>query len=159
MGDSKSIYVLMVTSMKTVMPALAPATIEGAVNASCTIDYFPAAASFDVGPLEAKGRAMKDRFPTVERWDIVKVPFMEGGRVMEYVFDMERCAVEGRCGEVPRVTMGMDARRERIVRCRDRENYRPAADEGHEDGCALAYANLFETSPDGFCAWGERRPE
>ena len=26
-----------------------------------------------------------------------------------------------------------------------------------EDGCALAYAYLFETSPDGFCAWGEER--
>lgn len=47
-------------------------------------------------------------------------------------------------------------RRERIVRCRDCKNYRPAEDDEHEDGCALAYAYLFETSPDGFCAWGER---
>lgn len=44
-----------------------------------------------------------------------------------------------------------------IVRCRDCKNYRPAEDDEHEDGCALAYAYLFETSPDGFCAWGERR--
>lgn len=47
-------------------------------------------------------------------------------------------------------------RRERIVRCRDCKNYRPAEDDEHEDGCALAYAYLFDTSPDGFCAWGER---
>ena len=47
-------------------------------------------------------------------------------------------------------------RREEIVRCRDCKNYRPAEDDEHEDGCALAYAYLFETSPDGFCAWGER---
>lgn len=79
MCESKAIYVLMVTAMKTVMPVMMPATVEGVVNASCTIDYFPAAASLDVEPLEAKGRAMKDRFTTVERWDIVKVPFMEGG--------------------------------------------------------------------------------
>ena len=79
MCESKAIYVLMVTAMKTVMPSLMPATVDGVVNASCTIDYFPAAASFDVEPLEVKGRAMEDRFPTVERWDIVKVPFMEGG--------------------------------------------------------------------------------
>ena len=45
---------------------------------------------------------------------------------------------------------------ERIVRCRDCKNYRPAEDDEHDDGCALAYAYLFETSPDGFCAWGER---
>lgn len=48
-------------------------------------------------------------------------------------------------------------RRERIVRCRDCKNYRPAEDDEHEDGCALAYAYLFETSPDGFCAWGEEK--
>lgn len=44
-----------------------------------------------------------------------------------------------------------------IVRCKDCENYVPAKDEDHEDGCALAYAYLFETSPEGFCAWGERK--
>ncbi|HIR90672.1 MAG TPA: hypothetical protein IAC01_02670 [Candidatus Limicola stercorigallinarum] len=44
-----------------------------------------------------------------------------------------------------------------IVRCRNCKNYRPAEDDEHEDGCALAYAYLFETSPDGFCAWGEPR--
>ena len=48
-------------------------------------------------------------------------------------------------------------RKERVVRCRNCINYRPAEDDGHEDGCALAYAYLFETSPDGFCAWGEPR--
>ena len=48
-------------------------------------------------------------------------------------------------------------KRERVVRCRDCINYRPAEDDEHEDGCALAYAYLFETSPDGFCAWGEER--
>lgn len=47
--------------------------------------------------------------------------------------------------------------RERVVRCRDCKNYRPAEDDEHEDGCALAYAYLFETSPDGFCAWGEEK--
>lgn len=51
---------------------------------------------------------------------------------------------------------GTVERREEIVRCRDCKNYRPAEDDEHEDGCALAYAYLFETSPDGFCAWGER---
>ena len=50
-------------------------------------------------------------------------------------------------------------RRERVVRCRNCKNYRPAEDDEHEDGCALAYAYLFETSPDGFCAWGEPREE
>lgn len=51
---------------------------------------------------------------------------------------------------------GTCERRERVVRCRDCKNYRPTEDDEHEDGCALAYAYLFETSPDGFCAWGER---
>lgn len=54
---------------------------------------------------------------------------------------------------------GLEECRERIVRCRDCKNYRPAEDEEHEDGCALAYAYLFETSPDGFCAWGVQRKE
>ena len=49
--------------------------------------------------------------------------------------------------------------KERIVRCRDCKNYRPAEDDEHEDGCALAYAYLFDTSPDGFCAWSEPRKE
>lgn len=47
--------------------------------------------------------------------------------------------------------------RERIVRCRDCANYIPAEDDDHDDGCALAYAYLFETRPDGFCAWGEEK--
>lgn len=51
----------------------------------------------------------------------------------------------------------MSKPQEKIVRCRDCKNYRPAEDDEHEDGCALAYAYLFETSPDGFCAWGEER--
>ena len=50
-------------------------------------------------------------------------------------------------------------RRERIVRCRDCKNYRPAEDDEHEDGCALAYAYLFDTSPDGFCAWASERDQ
>lgn len=54
---------------------------------------------------------------------------------------------------------GACERRERVVRCRDCKNYRPAEDDEHEDGCALAYAYLFETSPDGFCAWGNPRKE
>lgn len=49
--------------------------------------------------------------------------------------------------------------RECIVRCRDCSNYRPAEDEDNDDGCALEYAHLFETSTDGFCAWGERKEE
>lgn len=55
------------------------------------------------------------------------------------------------CGDVHHYV-----RRERVVRCRDCKHYRPSEDDEHEDGCALAYAYLFETSPDGFCAWGER---
>lgn len=47
--------------------------------------------------------------------------------------------------------------RERVVRCRNCENYIPAEDEDHDNGCALAYGGLFETNPNGFCAWAEER--
>lgn len=77
---------------------------------------------------------------------------------MEYVFDMGRCAVEGRCGEVPRVTMGMDARRERVVRCRDCGHSRRDGwecwrfvDDPEED-----FERISIAAPYGFCAWGER---
>lgn len=67
----------------------------------------------------------------------------------EYVFEIDESRADA-MGNMP------CERREEIVRCRDCKNYRPAEDDEHEDGCALAYAYLFETSPDGFCAWGER---
>ena len=79
MSEEKAIYVLMVTSAKTTMTGLMPATPEGVINARCTFEVFPAAASFDVGQLEARGRAMRERFPTVEGWEVMKVALMDGG--------------------------------------------------------------------------------
>lgn len=68
---------------------------------------------------------------------------------------LERVTLKGR-QRYPKLIRVGELDRERVVRCRDCKNYRPAEDDEHEDGCALAYAYLFETSPDGFCAWGER---
>lgn len=75
MGEAKTIYVLMVTAQNTVMPT----RIEDVIEASCTFDYFPAAASFDVEPLEAKGYLMKEIFPSVKNWEIASVPFIGDG--------------------------------------------------------------------------------
>ena len=72
MGEEKTICVLMVTTQNTVMPT----RIEDVIKASCTFSYFPAAASFDVGPLEAKGYLMKEIFPSVKSWEIAVVPFI-----------------------------------------------------------------------------------
>lgn len=74
---------------------------------------------------------------------------------MEYVFDMERCEVDGRCGEVPRVTMEMDARREPIIRCRDCSHMRHVGGAGH---VCERLPFRFRTGPNTFCSWGERRP-
>lgn len=48
-------------------------------------------------------------------------------------------------------------RRERIVRCRDCEHFRPP---GKPDParCSGVFA-FVEPDPDGFCAWGERKGE
>lgn len=73
---------------------------------------------------------------------------------MEYVFDMGRCAIEGRCGEVPRVTMGMDARSERVVRCRDCAHMRRVGGAGH---VCERLPFRFRTGPNMFCSWGERK--
>lgn len=76
----------------------------------------------------------------------------------EHVFEtVERDGSLGVVVDGSMVITGVTAQREEIVRCRDCVNYCPAEDDDHEDGCALAYAYLFKTSPDGFCAWGERR--
>ena len=40
MSEEKAIYVLMVTSAKTTMTGLMPATPEGVINARCTFESF-----------------------------------------------------------------------------------------------------------------------
>lgn len=45
--------------------------------------------------------------------------------------------------------------KERIVRCRDCASYRTGG-KGHAPRCERSIGT-FVPSPDGFCAWGERR--
>ena len=68
------INVLMVTTSKEVAPILAPATAQGAIDAICSFETFPAAVSDDVEALREHARKMCERFPTAEGWNTFEVP-------------------------------------------------------------------------------------
>lgn len=75
-----------------------------------------------------------------------------GGRMSEFIIE---CEYDFDDGWIP------GEHREEIVRCRDCKHYeywtfrdgRIAAD------CARGGDYLFDTEPNGFCAWGERRQQ
>lgn len=73
-----NLYVLMVTARKTIAPALAPATPQGAIDAMCSFETFPAAVSDDVEALREHARVLRDSFSTIEGWNIFEV-LMIGG--------------------------------------------------------------------------------
>lgn len=77
MIDGKT-YVLMVTTSKVVAPMLAPATTQGAIDAMCSFETFPAAVSDDVEALREHARKMCERFPTVDGWNTFEVPVIGG---------------------------------------------------------------------------------
>lgn len=53
---------------------LAPATAQGAIDAMCSFETFPAAVSDDVEALREHARKICDRFSTVEGWNTFEVP-------------------------------------------------------------------------------------
>lgn len=71
-------HVLMVTVRKAVAPMLAPATEQGAINAMCSFEVFPAAVSDDVEALREHARKMRERFPTIDGWNTFDVPVIGG---------------------------------------------------------------------------------
>lgn len=73
-----NIYVLMVTARKTIAPALAPATPQGAIDAMCSFETFPAAVSDDVEALREHAKALRDRLSTIDGWNIFEVPAIGG---------------------------------------------------------------------------------
>lgn len=75
--DGKT-YVLMVTAQKTMHPILAPATPQGAIEAVCSFEVFPAAVSDDVEALRERARKMREEFPTIEGWSTVEVSLIGG---------------------------------------------------------------------------------
>lgn len=77
MKDGKT-YVLMVTARKTIAPMLAPATPQGAIDAMCSFEVFPAAVSGDVEALREYAMKLRDRFSTIEGWSTLEVPVMGG---------------------------------------------------------------------------------
>lgn len=73
-----NIYVLMVTARKTIAPAIAPATPQGAIDAMCSFEVFPAAVSDDMEALREHASVLRDRFSTIEGWNIFEVPVIGG---------------------------------------------------------------------------------
>lgn len=73
-----NIYVLMVTARKTIAPALAPATPQGAIDAMCSFETFPAAVSDDVEALREHARVLSDSFSTIEGWNTFEVLVIGG---------------------------------------------------------------------------------
>lgn len=73
-----NIYVLMVTARKTIAPALAPATPQGAIDAMCSFETFPAAVSDDVEELREHARVLCDSFSTIEGWNTFEVLVIGG---------------------------------------------------------------------------------
>lgn len=71
-------FVLMVTKSKVIAPMLAPSTVQGAIDAMCSFEVFPAAASDNVDALREHARKMCDRFPTIEGWNTFEVPVIGG---------------------------------------------------------------------------------
>lgn len=75
-------HVLMVTASKVVAPMLAPATEQGAINATinamCSFEVFPAAVSDDVEALREHARKMREKFPTIDGWNTFEVPVIGG---------------------------------------------------------------------------------
>lgn len=71
-------YVLIVTTSKVIAPMLAPATEQGAIDAMCSFEAFPAAASDDVEALREHARKMRERFPTIDGWNTFEVPVIGG---------------------------------------------------------------------------------
>lgn len=71
-------YVLMVTERRIVKPMLAPATTQGAIDAMCSFETFPAAVSDDIEALREHARKMCERFPTVDGWNTFEVPVIGG---------------------------------------------------------------------------------
>ena len=71
-------YVLMVTTSKIVMPMLAPATEQGAIDVMCSFETFPVAVSDDVEALREHARKMCERFPTIEGWNTFEVSVIGG---------------------------------------------------------------------------------
>ena len=67
-------YVLTVTTSKVVAPMLAPAIAQGAIEAMCSFETFPAAVSDDVEALREHARKICERLPTVEGWSTFEVP-------------------------------------------------------------------------------------
>lgn len=72
------IYVLMVTARKTIAPMLAPATPQGAIDAMCSFEVFPAAVSDDVEALREHASVLRDSFSTIEGWNTFEVPVIGG---------------------------------------------------------------------------------
>lgn len=68
------IYVLMVTTQKMILPTLAPATLQAAIDSMCSIEVFPVAASDDVEGLRDLARNMCKRFRSIESWNVLEVP-------------------------------------------------------------------------------------
>ena len=77
MSEAKT-YVLMVTVSKVVLPMLAPATIQGAIDAMCSFEVFPAAVSDDVEALREHARKMVENFSTIDGWNTFEVPVIGG---------------------------------------------------------------------------------
>lgn len=71
-------YVLMVTTSKVVAPMLAPATAQGAIDAMCSFETFPAAVSDDVEALREYAVKLRDRFSTIGGWNILDVQVIGG---------------------------------------------------------------------------------
>lgn len=71
-------YVLMVTTSKVVTPMLAPATAQGTIDAMCSFETFPVAVSNDVFALRERARKMRERFKTIDGWNVVEVPVIGG---------------------------------------------------------------------------------
>lgn len=82
MKDGKT-YVLMVTARKTIAPMLAPATPQGAIDAMCSFEVFPAAVSDDAEALREHAKVLRDRFSTIEGWNTFEVPVMGGAEDVE----------------------------------------------------------------------------
>lgn len=71
-------YVLMITTRKAVAPMPAPATAQGAIDARCSFEVFPAAISDDEEALWEHAMKLRDRFSTIEGWNTFEVPVIGG---------------------------------------------------------------------------------
>lgn len=76
--SSGKTYVLMVTTSKVFAPMIAPATAQGAIDARVSFDVFPAAVSDDADALQERARKMRERFTTIDGWNVVEVPVIGG---------------------------------------------------------------------------------